>query len=229
MAPALAVVELASVAVGIEAGDAMVKRAPVDVLRAGTVQPGKFLLLVAGQVGDVEEAFTAGLAVGEPCLVDAVLLPAVHPAVVDALLGERRPAAAEALGVVETATVAGVVEAADAGLKGARVSLLDLRAGDGLGGRAYLLFGGLVSDVEAAVAIALERAGEGGLGSVPGARFPVSRVISQLHPEMRAELEGAPRFRDRLRSHRAGRGGPGALRERAGDVPGASGTREPEA
>jgi microcompartment protein CcmL/EutN len=199
--PALALLELASIAVGIEAGDAMVKRSPVEVLRAGTVHPGRYLVLVTGEVADVEEAFRAGVEVGGEALVDTVLLPNVHAQVVAALRGERRPGAGEALGVVETATVAATIEAADAGVKGAAVELLELRLADGIGGKGYLLFDGSVSDVEAAVAIAVDRISTGGvgLGSVPGAGIPVSRVIPQLHREMRAELEGAPRFRDRLR------------------------------
>ncbi len=200
MEPAVAVIEMASIAVGIAAGDAMVKRAPVDVVRAGTIHPGKYLVLVAGAVADVEEAFEAGVEAGEGCLVDTVLLPNVHPTVVAALRGTRRAGVGEAIGVVETATVAAVVEAADAGLKGARVDLLELRLGDGIGGKGYLLFDGTVADVEAAVEIAIARVDDGSAaaGAVPGARQPVGRVVAQLHSEMRAELEAAPRFGERL-------------------------------
>jgi microcompartment protein CcmL/EutN len=190
--PALALIELASIAVGIEAGDAMVKRAPVEVLRAGTVHPGRYLVLVSGPLAEVEEAFRAGLEIGESALVDTVLLPNVHAQVVAALRGERRAGIGEALGVVETETVAASIEAADAGVKGAAVELLELRLADGLGGKGYLLFDGAVSDVEAAVAIAVDRISDG--------RVPVARVIPQLHREMRAELEGAPRFHDRVRT-----------------------------
>ncbi len=196
--PALALLEFASIAVGIEAGDAMVKRAPVDVVRAGTIHPGKFLVLVAGAVADVEEALAAGVAAGESCLVDSVFLPNIHPRVVAALRGERRTGTGEALGIVETATVAAAIEAADAGVKGAAVELLELRLGDGLGGKGYLLFDGSVSDVEAAVSIAVERIDDGSLGAVPGGRSPIARVIPQLHREMRAELEASPRFGSRL-------------------------------
>lgn len=198
--PALALVELASVAIGIETGDAMVKRAPVDVVRAGTIQPGKYLVLVAGAVADVEEALAAGIEAGASSLVDTVFLPNVHDQVIAALRGSRRAGAGAALGVVETATVAATIEAADAGVKGARVELLELRLGDGLGGKGYLLFDGSVSDVEAAVAAAVARIWDpvSDAGSVPGARAPIARVIPQLHREMRAELEAAPRFASRV-------------------------------
>ena len=55
-----------SIAIGVRAGDAMVKRAPVEVTYAGTVHPGKYLVLVGGDVASVEESYAAGLDAGEP-------------------------------------------------------------------------------------------------------------------------------------------------------------------
>jgi microcompartment protein CcmL/EutN len=190
IAPALALLELDSIAVGIEAGDAMAKRSPIDILYAGTVHPGKYLVLVGGAVADVEEALEAGRAVGGASTLDTVLLADVHPEVVAALRGARRASASEALGVIETETVAAIIEAADAGVKGARVRLLELRLADDIGGKAYLLFGGAVADVEAAVEIGRARVG------APGRA--IARVIPQLHAEMRANLEADARFRERL-------------------------------
>ncbi len=155
--PALALVELDSIAAGIATGDAMAKRAPIDILRAGTVHPGKYLVLVGGTVGDVEEALAAGREVGAASILDVVFLPNAHPELIAAIGGTCREAAGEALGVIETATVAAIIEAADAGLKGARVRLVELRLADDLGGKGYLLFDGPVSEVEAAVEIGVDR------------------------------------------------------------------------
>ncbi len=188
--PAIALLELDSIAVGIETGDAMAKRSPIDVIYAGTVHPGKYLVLVGGAVADVEEALEAGRAIAGLSLLDTVLLADVHPDVVDAMRGTRLAAAGEALGVIETRTVASIIDAADAGIKGAHVRLLELRLADGLGGKAYLLFDGQVADVEAAVEIGRARIGEAGR--------PVTRVIAQLHREMRDNLEADARFRRRI-------------------------------
>ncbi|MEI8333747.1 MAG: BMC domain-containing protein [Chloroflexota bacterium] len=189
--PALALLELDSIAAGIEAGDAMAKRAPIDVLRAGTVHPGKYLVLVCGEVADVEEALEAGREVGASAVLDVVFLPNAHPELVAAIRGDRHAPAGEALGIIETATVAAIIEAADAGLKGALVQILEIRLADDLGGKGYVLFDGTVADVEAAVAIAAERiAGSPGLAH---------RVIPQLHAEMADNLAADARFAARVR------------------------------
>jgi microcompartment protein CcmL/EutN len=189
--PALGLLELDSIAAGIAAGDAMAKRAPIEVLRAGTVHPGKYLVLVGGAVADVEEALDAGREVGAAAVRGLVLLPNVHPDVVAALRGARAAFAGEALGVIETATVAATIEAADAGVKGARVRLVELRLADDLGGKGYLLFDGPVAEVEAAVEIAATR--------VAGAPGVVARVVARLHGEMAENLAADGRFAARVR------------------------------
>ena len=192
MQPALALIEFDSIAAGIEAGDAMAKKAPIARLVAGTVQPGKYLVLVAGAVADVAESLAAGLSVGASATLDHVYLPGVHPHVVDALAGGRPPKPIDALGVVETRTVAAAIAAADAGVKGAQVTLLEVRLADGLGGHGLVFFDGLVADVETAVRI--------GTDALAGTHALIHAVvIPQLHAEMAANLLADTRWRARAR------------------------------
>jgi microcompartment protein CcmL/EutN len=192
MEPAVCLLEFSSIAKGIEAGDVMVKRAPLQVIRAGTVHPGKYLVLVGGLTADVEEAMEAGRGVGGPALVGMVFLPDVHPDVVASIGGTRREDAGEALGVIETPTVAATIDAADAGVKGARVTIRDLRLADDLGGKGYVLFGGELAEVEAAVGHGIARTSASG-------QEVTHVVISQLHAEMRENLVADPRFGERAR------------------------------
>lgn len=192
MEPAVCLLEFASIARGIEAGDAMAKRAPLRVIRTGTVHPGKYLVLVGGLTADVEEALQAGREVAGAALVDVVFLPDVHPDVVASIGGARRVDAGEALGVIETATAAATIDAADAGIKGARVTIRDLRLADDLGGKGYVLFGGEVAEVEAAVGYGVARTAASG-------QEVAHAVIAQLHAEMRENLEADPRFGERTR------------------------------
>ena len=131
----------------------MAKKAPIARIVAGTVHNGKYLVLISGEVADVEESLAAGLATGAGAVLDHVYLPGVHPHVVDAIAAGRRSQPVDALGVIETRTVAAAIAAADAGIKGAEVNLLEVRLADGLGGHGLVFFDGLVADVEAAVQI----------------------------------------------------------------------------
>ncbi len=189
--PALSLIEFDSIAAGIQAADAMVKRAPINVIQAGTVQPGKYLVLVGGLTADVEESLAAGREVGRDAILDIVFLPQVHPSVVTALQGGRSPEASDALGVLETTSVAAAIRAADAGVKGAQVELVEVRLADGLGGKGIVLYSGLVADVEIAVALGIES-----LESPEQLLRQV--VIPQLHEEMWNNLSQATRFSERV-------------------------------
>jgi microcompartment protein CcmL/EutN len=191
MDPALALIEFNSIAIGIQAGDAMVKKAPIAAIKAGTVQPGKYLVLITGQVAEVDESLRTGMEWGGESVVDTVFLPQVHPAVVQAIVGDRVEGAGVALGVIETIDVASTIQAADAGVKGAQVTLREIRLADGLGGKAFCLFQGEVQDVEAAVEI--------GVSSLPKPGVLVNQVvIPQLHPEMGENLLVSSYFGERL-------------------------------
>jgi microcompartment protein CcmL/EutN len=191
MEPALALIEFDSIAIGIQAGDAMVKKAPIASIKAGTVQPGKYLVLVTGEVAEVDESLQAGIEWGGESVIDTVFLPNVHPAVVQVIGGERVERVGVALGVIETSDVAATIRAADAGVKGAEVTLREIRLADGLGGKAFCLFQGEVQDVEAAVEI--------GVGSLPDPGVLVSQVvIPQLHPEMGENLLVSSYFGERV-------------------------------
>lgn len=189
--PAIGLLEFSSIARGVEAGDAMVKRAPVDAIYAGTVHPGKFVVLVGGLTASVEEAMKAGQLVGAGAIVAEVLLPDVHPAVITALRGVRVPSAAEAIGVVETSHIAPSIAAADAAMKAAAVELLELRLADDIGGRGYAVVGGTVADVEVAVGA--------GVAAIKPGEVVASVVIPQAHDDLIANLDGHARFSDRTR------------------------------
>lgn len=189
---AIALLEFGSIAFGVRAGDAMVKRAPVEIAYAGTVHPGNYLILVAGDLACVEEAYRAGLDCGARTLLDQLFLPAVHPHVVQALLGRRGASSGEALGMVETRTVAATVGAADCGLKGAEVSLVEIRLADRIGGKGYCAFSGPLAEVEAAVEVAVNR-------MLSPEALVADVVIPQFHEEMLANIEATSEFWARIR------------------------------
>lgn len=189
--PAIALFEFRSISAGIVAGDAMVKVAPLDAIYAGTVHPGNYLVLVSGDTASVDEAVRVGRSADG--LTDMVFLPDIHPTVIGAVTGNALAATMgdEALGIVETTTVAAAIDAADAGVKAAEVDLGAIRLADGLGGKGYVLFSGVVAEVEAALDAAAARAeGHGTLVR--------SDLIAQLHGEMADNLREDLHFLSRV-------------------------------
>jgi microcompartment protein CcmL/EutN len=194
--PAIAIVEFGSIAVGILTGDAMVKSSPVSSIYAGTVHPGRYLILVTGDTASVEVALETGRDTGRDSVIDSIFLPAVHDDVIAAIVSvvEAADFDGDASGIVETDTVASIVEAADAGVKAAAVSLPAIRLADGLGGKGYAVFTGPVAEVEEAVGAAVER-------SEPTGHLVRHVIIAQIHDEMRRNLAEDLRFNQRLAQH----------------------------
>lgn len=191
--PAIALVEFDSISAGIVAGDAMVKASPIGAIYAGTVHPGKYLVLVSGDTASVEIALAIGTDTGMGHVSDSVFLPDVHPDVTSAIVGGAVDASLteEALGIVETSTVAAVIDAADAGVKAADVAVSAVRLADGLGGKGYVLFSGLVAEVEAAVEAAVDR-------TTPHGTLVKADIIAQLHQEMADNLGAELTFMKRV-------------------------------
>ena len=75
MHPALALIEVRSIARGLVVTDAIVKKAAVELLRASPISPGRYITLFWGSVGEVEEACTEGLSRSGDFLVDHLILP----------------------------------------------------------------------------------------------------------------------------------------------------------
>ncbi len=179
--PALALVETNSIAAGILAGDTMVKKATVQLLEARSVCPGKYLVVIAGEVGPVRESWQVGMAAAADTLVDQLFLPNAHPSLFPALMSASVPRCDEALGIIETVTAAICITAADAAAKAADVQLLEIRLANGLGGKSFVLMEGKVADVEASMAAGLILVKQEGL-------LIRQVIIPQLHEQMRAKI-----------------------------------------
>ncbi|MDH4170804.1 MAG: BMC domain-containing protein [Acidimicrobiia bacterium] len=188
--PAIGMLEFDSIVAGIVAGDAMAKASPVTSLYAGTVHPGRYLVLVGGATAAVEIALEIG---GTDTLVDSLFLADVHPAAIATLTTADTGfiVDGDALGIVETSASATAIVAADTGVKAADVTLLALRLADDLGGKAYCLFTGLVADVDAAVESSVA-------GIEDRAKLIRATVIPQLHAEMADNLAAELRFNRQL-------------------------------
>ncbi|MGI9667615.1 MAG: BMC domain-containing protein [Acidimicrobiia bacterium] len=191
--PAIALWEFASIVDGIAAADAIAKGTPVAHLMTGTTHPGKYVVLVAGDTASVAIATEIVIETGRPVAAHC-FLPDVDAAVADAITrdAELPAVAGEAIGVLEASSISVCVDAADAAVKAADVTLSAIRLGDGLGGKAYFVVDGAVGEVDAAIDAAEDRATGSAIASV---------VIPQLTPDLSEDLKASARFVDRMRQH----------------------------
>ena len=145
-------VELSSIAKGFEAADAMLKTSDITLLLSRSVCPGKYIILISGEVGAVNAAVEAGANKAAHALVDNFVIPNIHPEVFPAIEGNAVVEELEALGVIESFSVSALIEAADAAVKAGSVKLIEIRLAMALGGKAFAIMTGSVAATETAVA-----------------------------------------------------------------------------
>lgn len=151
MATAIGMVELTSIARGIETCDYMVKAAQVDLLRSSTVCPGKYMIIVGGETGDVRAAMAEGIKRGGELVVDTLMLPNVHEQLIPAISMTNQVDVRGAVGVLEFYSIASAIIAADVAAKAANITLIEVRTGYAIGGKSFVTLTGDVGAVRAAV------------------------------------------------------------------------------
>jgi microcompartment protein CcmL/EutN len=177
----IGLVELGSIAAGFEACDAMLKTADVELVLARSVCSGKYVVLVRGDVAAVESSVKAGARAAGFAVIDTFVIPNVHESVFPAISGTTKVEELEALGVLESFSVASLIEAADAAAKAAQVQLIEVRLAMALGGKAFVTLTGNVAAVQSAV--------EAGAQVLSRKGLLVNKVvIPSPHPELLKEM-----------------------------------------
>ncbi|MFA0440900.1 BMC domain-containing protein [Vibrio sp. 10N.222.51.C12] len=160
---AIGLIEVSSIAIGIEATDTMLTSANVELLVSKTICPGKYIALVGGEIGAVQQAIANGKYQADYLLVDSFVIANVHASVLPSLSGVTEINNRKAIGIVETYSVAACISAADAAVKSANIELVRIHMAFGIGGKCYMIMNGDITDVKTAVTEASNHAGEKGL------------------------------------------------------------------
>lgn len=179
MPRAIGMIECQSIATGVLAADAMLKASDVEILASGTVCPGKHTTLIGGGVAAVQHSVDVGRQIGGPAVVDSFVIPNVHESIFPAIKGAVDLPAGDlrSLGIVESFSMASLIVAADTAAKTSDVTLIEVRLGLAIGGKAFVTLMGDVAAVQAAVDAAATPLREGGL--------LVNRVvIPRPHPDL---------------------------------------------
>jgi microcompartment protein CcmL/EutN len=177
--PCIGFIETSSIARGIEATDAMLKMAEVELLMTQIIPRGKYLIMIGGNVADVESSLRAGLRTAAESVLDHFIIQNVHPELPPAIKGRVRVERIEAVGIIETKEVASAIYAADAAVKSAAVNLIEAR--NQPGGKGLVVVTGEVGAVRTAVAA--------GVASIKKEGMLIAEVvIPYAHPALEKSL-----------------------------------------
>lgn len=162
---AIGMIEVSSIAMGYACQDAMLKAAGVKLMVARSICSGKYMIVVGGSVSDVEAAVVAGAERARGVLIEELVIPNLHPDVFRAIAGAitLEPEQVGALGILETFSVASIVEAADAAAKTSDGQVFRVHLAMAVGGKGFLLITGDLASVRASIEVALEAASRRGM------------------------------------------------------------------
>jgi microcompartment protein CcmL/EutN len=174
---AIGFVELKSIPVGIQTADEMVKAGNVELLLSSPMCPGKYLIIIGGQIGPVKAAMSKAELVGGIYLINTHLLDNIREEVLPAVAGVTATREIQAVGAIETISALTAIIAADTAVKAANVGIVDLRIARGLGGKGYFIITGEVSAVRNAVNATLAKLGVSG-------EVTSTSIIPRPHPQI---------------------------------------------
>lgn len=187
---ALAVLDFADIPSGVCAVDAILKKAPIAFVRAGTVTRGRYLVVFGGSTASTAESLAEALGTSGEAIIDYTFLPDAHPSLFDAAFGARRKSNGSLL-IIETETAASIVRAVEAALKGTPVELIEMRLADeGLSGKGIALMAGTLHDVEYAAILAANGVGV----DAPPPRGFSHRLIAAPHEILERDIAAVTRF-----------------------------------
>ena len=121
MYQAIGIVELKSIAKGIEATDAALKSAGVKLVSAHPSCPGKYEIILTGGIADVEAAVDHVKGRFDSRLIDSCVIGRIDPQVVTGMFGTQEGAKTGSVGIIETFSAASLIRAADIAVKTAKV------------------------------------------------------------------------------------------------------------
>ncbi len=177
----IGLVELSSIAAGMQAADIMLKTSQVELILSRTICSGKYMVLVGGDVAEVQTAVDAVSHSLDYAIIDTFVIPNVHKDIFPALSGHSNTEELESLGILESFSVASLIEGADAAVKAANVKLIEIRLAMALGGKAFCTITGEVAAVTSAV--------ESGAMVIADKGMLVNKVvIAQPRKELMSEM-----------------------------------------
>ena len=179
----IGLVEFKTVPVAVYAADAMLKAAQVELVFSAPMCPGKYVVIITGDVSSVKTSVAVGVNEGGMYCISSQVLTNIHKDVFPAIAGVSYGGEIGSLGLLETMSAISAVRAADIAAKAANVKLIECRLARGLGGKSYIVVTGEVSSVKTAIRTCEEQMSDQG-------DLVSSAVVTQPHPMLKESLLG---------------------------------------
>ncbi len=149
MIRSIGALEYRSISKGIEIADQIIKKASVEIIYFRTICPGKFLIIITGDEGAVDEAITYGEQKQEKSFVDSFRLHAVSPAIINGIKNKYdTKEISDAIGIIETNKICTGIEVLDRVLKSSDVKLVKMQLAQCISGKLVFTVTGAVSSIQ---------------------------------------------------------------------------------
>ncbi len=162
---AIGIIELSSIHKGFEVQDAVLTETTVEKLVARTICSGKYVIMVRGEIADVESSIEIAKSTGDYAIINAILIPNVDEAIFPALSGTTTLDSPKVDGmlIIETFSVASAIKAADYAVKEADIVLLRIHVAMAIGGKGLVVMTGSIDALKSALIPAMEYIKEDGM------------------------------------------------------------------
>ena len=179
----IAIIELASIYKGFEVQDAVLKNARVEKLLARTICSGKYLIIVKGELSDIEYCVELAKEVGDFAIISAISITNVDEKIFPAITGctNLDLDGIDAMVLIETFSVASVIKAVDAALDKVDVEVPRIHVAMAVGGKGFAVLTGDVESLKSAIEPAVDFLKDD--GSLAG-----YTLITNPHPDVVSDL-----------------------------------------
>lgn len=145
MIDSIGLLEFKRISTGIEASNQMLKAADVKLLMAKYICPGKYIILIAGDISAVNSSVKAGVKAAQKDLLKDMVISKVNKSLIDLIQNKKQKLdKINSLGILEYSSIASGITAADVAVKAAEVELVKLVLGMRTGGKSLIIFTGSI-------------------------------------------------------------------------------------
>ena len=182
-AKTIGIIELASIYKGFEVQDTILKQANVEKVLARTICSGKYLIIVRGELADVEDCLELAKEVGDFAIVNALYIPNVDEKIFAAISGctTLDIEQVNAMVLLETFSVAAVIKAVDLAIKEADIDVPRIHVAMAVGGKGFAVLTGDDESLKSAIVPALDFLKDD--GSLAG-----YTLITNPHPDVLRDI-----------------------------------------